>query len=309
MKIITATLDFELNKETAVAIGKFDGLHLGHKSLLQKVLAKKEEGLEACVFTFDPSPAVFFGFSDGKELTTREEKRRLLERMGVDVLVEFPMTRESAAMEPEAFIEEVLVNQLKVRYIAAGTDVSFGAKGAGNAEMLQKLSGAYGYQVETIEKVKLEKTEISSTLVRSQVEAGNMPYVEKLLGMPYTIVGSVQHGKALGRKMGMPTVNLLPEKEKLLPPKGVYYSEVRYKGKIYAAISNIGYKPTVSREQILGVESYLYDFEEEIYGEDIEVGLLAFKRSEMCFEGVEELREQMQKDILEGKKYHLSKSC
>lgn len=309
MEIITATLDFELNKETAVAIGKFDGLHLGHRRLLQEILAKKEEGLAACVFTFDPSPAVFFGLSDGKELTTKEEKRRLLERMGVDILVEFPMTKESAATDPQAFIEEILVKKLHVRYVAAGVDVSFGARGAGNAELLQKFAKVHHYQVKTIEKVRLEDAEISSTLVRSQVEAGNMPYVEALLGMPYTIVGSVQHGKALGRKLGMPTVNLLPEKNKLLPPKGVYFSEVLYKGKKYAAISNVGCKPTVSQEEVLGVESYLYDFEEEIYGEDIEVGLLAFKRPEMRFEGVDALREQMQRDILEGKKYHLSKSC
>ncbi len=307
MEIITETFDFELNRETAVAIGKFDGLHLGHRRLLQEILAKKKEGLAACVFTFDPSPAVFFGLADGKELTTRQEKRKILERMGVDILVEFPMTRESAAMEPQEFIEKVLIKKLKVRFLAAGVDVSFGAKGAGRAELLQELAEVYHYQVKTIEKVKLKETEISSTLVRSQVEAGNMPYAEVLLGMPYTIVGSVQHGMALGRKLGMPTVNLLPEKDKLLPPKGVYYSEVLYKDKRYAAISNIGCKPTVSQEEIQGVESYLYDFQEEIYGEDIEVRLLAFKRPEMRFEGVEALREQMQKDILEGKKYHLSK--
>ena len=309
MEIITATSDFELNRETAIAIGKFDGIHLGHQRLLQEIIAKQQEGLAPCVFTFDPSPAVFFGLSDGKELTTREEKRRFLAQMGVDVLVEFPMTKESAAMEPECFIKEILVEKLKVRFLVAGTDVSFGAKGAGNAKLLQNYAVTYGYEVKTIEKVKLQEVENSSTLVRNQVENGNMSYVEELLGMPYTITGSVQHGKALGRKLGMPTVNLLPEKDKLLPPNGVYFSEVLYKGNCYAAISNIGYKPTVSNEKILGVESYLYEFDEEIYGEDIEVRLLAFKRSEMRFESVEQLKEQMQKDILEGKKYHLSKSC
>lgn len=309
MEIITSTPDFELNTETAIAIGKFDGLHLGHRRLLQEIVDKKKEGLTACVFTFDPSPAVFFGFSDGKELTTREEKRKFLARVGVDVLVEFPMTKESAAMTPEGFIEDILVKKLKVRFLAAGTDVSFGARGAGNAEMLQRYALMHGYKVKTIEKVKLQDIEISSTLVRGQVEAGNMSYVEALLGMPYTIMGSVQHGKALGRKLGMPTVNLLPEKDKLLPPAGVYYSEVLYKGKRYAAISNIGCKPTVSKEKILGVESYLYEFDEEIYGEDIEVRLLDFKRREMRFESVEALREQMQKDLLEGNQYHLLKSC
>lgn len=309
MEIITDTFDFQLNRETAIAIGKFDGLHLGHRSLLQEILEKKKEGLAACVFTFEPSPAVFFGLADGRELTTKTEKRKALEQMGVDILVEFPMTGESASMAPEVFIEEILVKKLKVCFLAAGADVSFGAKGAGNAEMLQKYAKTHGYQLKTIEKVKLKEVEISSTLVRSQVEAGNMTYVKELLGMPYAIGGCVQHGKALGRKLGMPTVNLVPGKDKLLPPRGVYYSKVLYKGKKYDAISNIGYKPTVSQEKTLGVESYLYDFTEEIYGEEIEVSLLAFKRSEMCFEGIEALQEQMQKDIAEGKKYHSSKNC
>lgn len=307
MEIITGTLDFQLNRETAIAIGKFDGLHLGHQRLLQEILLKKQEGLAACVFTFDPSPAVFFGVADGKELTTKEEKRRLLERMGVDILVEFPMIKESASMEPVYFVEEVLVKRLRVRFLAAGTDLSFGAKGAGNAELLQKYATDFGYFVKTIDKVKIEETEISSTLVRSQLESGNMTYVEQLLGMPYTVGGEVLHGNALGRKLGMPTVNLLPEKEKLLPPKGVYYSKVLYKGKTYAAISNIGCKPTVSQEECIGVETYLYDFQEQIYGEKIEVSLLEFKRAEMRFQNVEELKRQMELDIFEGKKYHLSK--
>ncbi|MBQ9141349.1 MAG: riboflavin biosynthesis protein RibF, partial [Lachnospiraceae bacterium] len=264
MEIITDTFDFQLNRETAIAIGKFDGLHLGHRSLLQEILEKKKEGLAACVFTFEPSPAVFFGLADGRELTTKTEKRKALEQMGVDILVEFPMTGESASMAPEVFIEEILVKKLKVCFLAAGADVSFGAKGAGNAEMLQKYAKTHGYQLKTIEKVKLKEVEISSTLVRSQVEAGNMTYVKELLGMPYAIGGCVQHGKALGRKLGMPTVNLVPGKDKLLPPRGVYYSKVLYKGKKYDAISNIGYKPTVSQEKTLGVESYLYDFTEEI---------------------------------------------
>ncbi len=307
MEIITGTFDFQLNRETAVAIGKFDGLHLGHQKLLQEILDKKAQGLAACVFTFDPSPAVFFGFADAKELSTKEEKRRLFERIGVDILVEYQMTKESASVEPDFFVKKILVENMRTRYIVAGTDVSFGAKGAGNAQLLKEMAKECGYQVHTIDKVSLEGVEISSSLVRSQVEAGNMPYVQALLGEPYTITGKVQHGRALGRKLGMPTVNLLPEKNKLLPPKGVYFAEAIYNGRLYPAISNIGYKPTVSNEEVIGVETYLYDFKEEIYGEDIEVRLLAFKRPEIRFADVDALKAQMQSDIKEGKVYHLSK--
>ena len=166
MEIIAGTLDFELNKATAVAIGKFDGLHLGHRELIEQVLQKKAEGLTSCVLTFDPSPAVFFGFSDGKELNTAQEKRDILERLGVEVLMEFPMTAETAAMPPEVFVEEILVNKLHTKWIVAGTDVSFGDKGAGDAALLERLSEKFGYRLTTIDKVKYEGEEISSTRIR-----------------------------------------------------------------------------------------------------------------------------------------------
>lgn len=307
MEIITDLKNCKLHKETAVAIGKFDGLHRGHRRLLQEILDKKATGLQACVFTFDPSPAVFFGLADGKELMTKEEKRKALQEMGVDVLVEYPMNAENAAVTPYDFVKKLLADALQVRFIAAGTDVSFGAKGAGNASLLEECSKQLGYELKLIDKVTYEKIEISSSLVRKQVEEGNMEYVTELLGAPYTVSGEVMHGRALGRKLGMPTMNLLPPKEKLLPPLGVYYSQVRYEGSVYPAISNVGYKPTVSQEPVLGVETYLYDFDKEIYGEDISVSLLSFKRPEMRFDSVEELKVRMEQDIYDGKEYHFTK--
>lgn len=136
MEIIAGTTDFYLEKDTAVAIGKFDGVHLGHRRLLEEILNKKKNGLAACVFTFDPTPAVLFGLSDGKELTTREEKRRLFEHLGIDILIEFPLTKETAATEPERFVTEILAKQMNTRFVAAGEDLSFGKNGAGNAELL-----------------------------------------------------------------------------------------------------------------------------------------------------------------------------
>ncbi len=308
MKIIAGTLDFQLNMDTAVAIGKFDGLHLGHRKLLEEVLRKKVNGLAACVLTFDPSPAVFLGFSDGRELNTVEEKRSILEQMGVDVLMEFPMKAETASMKPVDFVEEILIKRLRTKWIIAGTDVSFGDKGAGDAKLLEELSSKHGYHLTTIDKVKYEGAEISSTGIRKALEQGNMPYVERLLGMPYTISGEVVHGRALGRKMGMPTVNLIPSVNKLIPPNGVYYSEVVLEGAVYPAISNIGYKPTVNETPVLGVETHIYDFDRDIYGQEIKVRLLAFKRPEKHFATIEELKQQMEEDICAGKEFHLSKN-
>lgn len=302
MEIISGTTQFNLGRNTAAAIGKFDGIHIGHRRLLEEILSRKEKGLAACVFTFDPSPAVFFGGPDSKELTTKEEKRLLFEKLGVDILIEFPLTGESAAMPPKAFVEEILAKQMKVRFLAAGTDLSFGAGGAGNAALLCELGPELGFGVETIDKVCLDGQEVSSTLVRSRIEKGDMENAGRMLGMPYLIAGTVVHGRQLGRRLGFPTVNLLPPGNKLLPPRGVYFSQVRSGEKTYQAISNVGYKPTVTDEQVMGVESFLYDFEENIYGEHIEVSLKQFHRPEQHFESVEELREQVRKDIAAGRK-------
>ncbi len=305
MEIVTNTLEFQLNRDTAVAIGKFDGLHMGHRMLLGRVIEQKQRGLSPCVFTFDPSPAVLFGLSDGKELMTREEKRRVFQELGVETLVEFPLTKATAAMEPETFVEEILVKRLRIGYVAAGEDVSFGCGGAGDAALLRRLGGEYGYEVQTVEKLKMYGQEVSSTYVRSRIEKGCMEEAAALLGTPYTVSGRVCHGARLGRTLGMPTVNLQPPAAKLLPPFGVYYSRVLYESRTYRGISNIGCKPTVTDAGQAGVETYLYDFDREIYGEEIRVQLLAFRRPEQRFVTLEALKNQMQADIAAGGEFCL----
>lgn len=300
MEIISGTTEFKLDRETAVAIGKFDGVHIGHRRLLEEILEQKRNGLAACVFTFDPPPSVFFGGLDGGELTTREEKRLLFETLGVDILIEFPLNAETAAILPENFVREILVKKMNARLVAAGTDLSFGAKGAGNAILLHHMGQVLGFEVKTIEKVSRHGTVVNSSYIRELLKQGKLQQVKDFLGMPYTIRGKVVHGNRIGRTLGFPTVNLIPEKNKLLPPCGVYFSMVGYGGRYYRAISNVGYKPTVTEERILGVESYLYDFNQEIYDEMIEVSLHAFMRQEQRFDSLEELKEQLQRDMLAG---------
>lgn len=305
MRLIQGTTEFTLEQPCAAAIGKFDGIHRGHQKLLEKILKQKEAGLKAAVFTFDPPPAVFFGGADGRGLTTREEKRKIFDRLGIDVLIEFPLTRKTASMSPEHFIEEILVKKMKAVYVAAGKDVTFGEKGRGDRKLLLSFAEKLGFSAEIIDKIceaGESGVEISSSLIRQELEKGNMQRVTELIGFPYSVTGTVVHGRRLGRRLGMPTVNLLPLPDKLLPPNGVYFSNVSYGGKHYQSISNIGCKPTVSEERITGVETYLYDFTEDIYGKEITVNLLGFKRPEMKFSSVEQLKAQMQSDIEEGRR-------
>lgn len=303
MEIIKNTLDFQLNRDTAVAMGKFDGLHIGHRKLLEHVLKQRERGLAPCVFTFNPSPAVLFGLSDGRELMTRPEKWRAFDKLGVELLVEFPLTRESAAMTPENFVQEILAKRMKTRYVAAGEDVSFGRQGAGDAALLRSLGERYGYTVHTIEKLKIHGREVSSTYVRSQVEAGHMEQAAELMGDFYTIEGSVCHGAGLGHDLEMPTANLLPSRDKLLPPFGVYFSRVWCGGSWYSAISNVGCKPTVTDAGQPGVETFLYDFDGQLYGKEIAVQLLSFHRPEQHFSSVEALKRQLRADMAAGREY------
>lgn len=299
MIIIKDTIEFQIEERSAIAIGKFDGIHLGHRKLLEHILDQKKNGLLATVFTFDMSAATFFG-GDVQELSTREEKRRIFEEMGIDILIEFPLNRETAATEPEEFIRRYLVSQMKAAYICAGKDLSFGKKGAGNYEMLESFAKEYAYQVEIIDKVKYNGRDVSSTLVRQAVREGDMESVTAMLGMAYRVNGIVVHGNELGRTIGMPTANIIPPETKLLPPFGVYYSQTEYDGKRYRSISNIGCKPTVSEKQSVGVETYLYDFDGDLYSRPIQVELLAFRRPEMKFDDFNQLKNQMHEDLRAG---------
>ena len=306
MQIIKDRTEFNIDEKTAVAIGKFDGIHKGHGALLTHILKQKEKGLLSVVFTFNPPAAAFFGKPGEKELTTLPEKRKYFEKIGIDILIEFPLDKETAAMPPEIFVKRVLSEQINAGYIAAGADVTFGFRGLGNKELLLKMAGELSYEIEIIDKVLYQGREISSTYVREEVEKGNMETAARLLGRSYSVEGKVSEGSRLGRRLGMPTVNLYPLENKLLPPKGVYYSQVVCDGKVYNGITNIGNKPTVNDTSLVSVETYLYDYTGNMYGKEIVTKLLHFKRPECKFPSVEALKAHMSQDIEEGLKFHNS---
>ena len=287
----------------AVAIGKFDGMHLGHRALLDEVIRKKEEGLTAAVVTFDPSPEVYFGFNTDGELLTRSEKRIALAQIGTDILFELPFNRETAATEPSEFVRTVLCGGLHARFIAAGSDLSFGNKGSGNFELLEALSPEYGYTARLVDKIAYKDRPISSTRIRSYIKQGRMEDAASCLGSPYSFTGDVVHGKALGRTIDIPTANIDPEEGKLLPPFGVYYSNILIDRRVFHGMTNIGRKPTVKDNNVVNLETYLYDCHEDLYGQKITVQLLHYRRPEHRFSDIEQLKETMEQDVLAGRDF------
>lgn len=298
MEIITGTRDFQIKEPTVVTIGKFDGRHKGHQKLLRELLRQKEQkGLKTAVFTFAMAPSGIVSGRRQTVITTNQERRSNMAKMGMDYLVEYPFNQEVAHMTPEDFVAEVLVRQMSAKAVIAGPDCSFGYKGAGNASLLQELSARYGFEAIIIEKEKDEQRDISSTYVREELDRGNIEKANALLGEPYTIHGIVVHGNHIGGTLlGFPTANIVPPPEKHLPCFGVYVSRVLVDGTWYGGVSNIGRKPTIQGENPVGVETFIMGLDEDLYGKNIEVQLLNFERPEQRFETLEELKARIKKD-------------
>ncbi|MCR4586423.1 MAG: riboflavin biosynthesis protein RibF [Lachnospiraceae bacterium] len=296
MKIIRRIEDIILDEPTAVALGKFDGVHAGHRKLLRELMLAKEDGLKAVVFTFDPSPDALFGKGGFKQLSTNSEKEYMLEELGADVLIEYPLTRESAAIRPDDFIEEFLVKSLNARLVIAGADLSFGAGGKGDFALLNALRTQYGYETKEIDKMVFGGSAISSSRIRQMIEGGAMEEADACLGRPYSLLGTVTEGKKLGRELGFPTANTEIAFEKVLPPYGVYFAEVMYGGSRYHALCNIGVRPTVEGCVLPRAETYIMSFDRDIYGEEIMIELLHYHRPEKRFSSIDELRMQIERD-------------
>lgn len=287
--------DFSL-QNTCVTIGKFDGVHLGHRLLLEKLAEKKREtGGRSVVFTFDFHPGMFFGGSF-KLIDTEEEKKEILAGCGVDVLVAYPFTGQTSAMEAEDFIAKILAGQLGAKFIAVGEDNRFGHNRRGDARMLARLKEDFGYDLAVCERVQYQGEAISSTRIREQVEAGNMEEAAAMLGANYHVAGVVEHGRGVGRTLGFPTVNLVPPGEKLLPPNGVYMTKTTLPDGVFCGVTNVGVRPTFGAGEQTWVETFLLDYGGECYGKPARTEFLHFEREERKFANGGELRRQIEKD-------------
>lgn len=295
MKYITGTDEIRIEEPTVVTIGKFDGRHRGHQKLLRKMQQLKEQhGYKTAVFTFDMMPASLVTKTAQKIITTNQERRNNMEKMGIDYLVEYPFNESVSHMAPEEFIRKLLVEQMNAKAIVAGTDCGFGYKRAGDAQLLLEMAPVYHYEAIIIEKEQDRLRDISSTYIKEELGRGNIEKANELLGEPYAIHGYVVHGRQIGGSMlGFPTANILPPQEKFLPAYGVYVSLAYVNDRYYGGVTNIGEKPTVEGENPVGAETFLFGLDEDIYGKMLEIQLLHFLRPEMKFASLSELGEQI----------------
>lgn len=302
MDIIKDIHQIQWNK-TSVTLGKFDGVHLGHRMLMDKVLEAEKEGCTSTVFTFDKFPSQVLRHETMTSILLEEEKQKLLEKLGIRRYVLFPFHEKTASMEPEEFVEEILVNTMKVKQLFVGTDFRFGKGRKGDVALLERLAKQYGFFFEAVEKRMYKGSEVSSTRIRECISNGKMEEVTAMLGMPYQLSGEIIHGRSLGHKIGVPTINQSISEGKIMPRVGVYCAKVTVAGKEYCGIANVGCKPTVQNEQVYGLETHLFDCQEELYGRQAKTELLSFVRPEQKFGSVEELRQQLELDKSVGRQY------
>ena len=289
---------------TALTFGKFDGVHLGHQKIFSSVFRiSEDEGLKSAVLSFTMEKESFFLQGRKDMLSTEDEHFTRLKNAGFHEVYLYPLTIEAARMSPEDFVRAILIEALKVKHLVVGTDCSFGYQGAGNVALLKSLQEKYGFQLTVVDKVLTvnpagEEVEVSSSYIRKALEEGRVEEAAKLLGRPYSINGTVVHGKAIGRSLSFPTANIFPKEGKLCPEEGVYYTRVMVLGEEYDAMTNIGRNPSISEENPLTIESHLLDFDKDIYGEKIRVSFVRRIREQKHFSNLEDLKAQLKTDLL-----------
>lgn len=302
MKYIWNTTDFHL-QNTAVSLGKFDGFHVGHRMLIEYVTSLKDKGYQAVTFSFFQHPAHYVSNLSGNLIYTEAEKVKKAEELGSDYFISYPFNEEVMHTEPEEFVRSVLVEKLDAKVVVVGKDYHFGKNRVGDVALLEKLGKKYGFEVKAYDKVNLDNVEVSSTRIRNELLKGHIERANQMLGSPYSISGTVVYGNQIGRTLGMPTANILPAADKLIPPNGVYASRILVGDKIYYGITNIGYKPTVGEHNQKGIETFIFDFKEMIYDREITVELCSYERGEQKFNSLEELKAQMECDCQFSKDY------
>lgn len=298
MNIFHSIPDFKSTKKTILTLGTFDGVHKGHKKILEKITQSTEnEKYESLVLTFFPHPRmVLHGKSEVKLLNTIDEKIDLLEKSGIQNLVIHPFDETFSKLTAEEFVKTVLVDQFHIQKIIIGYDHRFGSNRSANIYDLIAFGKQYNFEVEQISAQEIDAVSISSTKIRTALTEGNMALANDYLGYDYFLTGTIARGKQLGRTIGFPTANLkMEENYKLIPRNGAYVVKSTIDQKTVYGMMNIGFNPTVAGEN-LSLEIHYFDFDKDIYDQKITVSLLKYLRPEQKFGSVSLLKEQLKKD-------------
>jgi riboflavin kinase/FMN adenylyltransferase len=293
----------ELQGPLFLAIGVFDGVHLGHQSVISTSTSHaRSAGGTPVVITFDPHPLKVLRPDNAPHLlTATQHKIALIRDLGVEHLLVITFDKRFAATLPENFIEQLVMHSHPLGEICVGHEWSFGKDRRGNLDLLQKLGAQFDFEVVAIPPVKVDGAVVSSTAIRRAVEKGDFATAAAMLGRDYTILGTVVAGGKIGKKLGYPTANLSAHSEQF-PPNGVYFAEATLDGAVYPGVVNLGYRPTVSSgkpERVL--EIYFLDFDRDIYGKDVEVRFIRYLRPEQKFDSLEALVRQIERDVRQAR--------
>lgn len=298
LEIIHDVSSFQSSKRTIVTIGTFDGVHVGHQKILERLVSDaQKEGKKSVLLTFFPHPRMVLQKDMQIELiNTIEEKALLLKNIGLDYLIIHPFSKEFSRLTALDFVRDILVNQLKTSKLVIGYDHHFGKNREGNIDQLREYSPLYDFDIEEISAQDIDNVAISSTKIRRALHDGNLKTANRFLGYHFTINGTVVNGKRLGGKIGFPTANInVEEAYKLIPKTGVYVVRSEINGTVVNGMMNIGYRPTVDGKHQT-IEVHFFDFDQDIYDQKLTIELLYFLREEQKFESVEDLIVQLKKD-------------
>jgi riboflavin kinase/FMN adenylyltransferase len=313
MKILTSLLDIEKTNDVypgiGLTIGNFDGVHLGHRELLRKIKDEcRNKSLLFVVVTFIPHPQKIIQPEKERFLiNSYDQRRKLLHSLGVDVLIEIGFTRDFSTLSPENFLRKHLLIYPELKHFYLGYDFAFGANKEGGYDLVKNLCKPLGVEVEIQPKFESLGKVVSSSLIREKVASGKINEVEQFLSRPFHLEGVVIKGEGRGKKIGFPTANIQVSGDLIVPQRGVYVTRTIYNGMTYNSITNIGYNPTFKNTQETHIETNLFDFDIDIYGENLDIEFLYKVRDEQKFLTVNELIAQIKTDVDFAKKYLVTK--
>ena len=285
---------YPMDDECAVALGYFDGLHIGHSAVISAARNyAKNKGIKTVVWTFENSPKSVF--TTVKRITENKYKEKLFENLGTDTLYSFPFTEKIKGLSCEDFVKKVIVDTLKAKKVFCGFNYSFGAGGKGNPESLKNICSAHGVDVEILPAVLFENIPVSSTRVRECISEGDMDKAHDLLGRYFSFSATVTDGNRIGRTIGFPTANTPIPEDMATPKNGVYLTRVHFNGQSLFGVTNVGLKPTVGSDKV-SAETHIFGFSGNLYGNELRIEFLYFLREERKFGSIDELKKQIEKD-------------